>query len=69
MPKTPQRRERAVFFDADFFPTVFLRAAFVADFFFAVFFRAGFFLPPPSCLLTVAHARFSAVFFETPWRS
>src|SRR5690349_1432181 len=43
--------------------------------FFAVFLRADlrpllFFLaPPPSVLLTVAHARFCAVFLETPLRS
>jgi hypothetical protein len=52
------------------FVEVFFAGVFLADVFFAVL-RAVFFfaeLPfaPPSCLFTVAHARFCAVFFETP---
>jgi hypothetical protein len=76
-----QRRERDVlrdvFLRADL-REAFLGAAFLrAVFFLALFFEAAFFrvllffflAPPPSCLLTVAHARFAAVFFDTPRRS
>jgi hypothetical protein len=51
-------RPPADFFEADFFDAD-VRAP---DFFAALFFRA----PPPVCLLTVAQARLSAVFFDTP---
>jgi hypothetical protein len=61
---------RADVFFADFRPDVFL-ADLLADVFFADVFFADFLpalLPraPPVCLLTVAHARFCAVFFDTP---
>ncbi|MGN6520331.1 MAG: hypothetical protein ACTHK2_12990 [Dokdonella sp.] len=52
------------------FAGVFFADVFLADVFFAAFLAVFFFaavpFAPPSCLLTVAHARFCAVFFETP---
>ena len=57
-------REVLFVFFAGVFRVVFLPALF----FDAAFFRVLLFFlaPPPSCLLTVAHARFCAVFFDTP---
>lgn len=59
-----------------FFAPAFLAGAFLAVAFFAlVFFTVDFFavfffaddpFAPPSCRLTVAQARFCAVFFDTP---
>ncbi|HEY6544333.1 MAG TPA: hypothetical protein VIZ64_05525 [Dokdonella sp.] len=68
-------------FDADRFAGALRAADFFAAGFFAPdvadadFLRAGFFFAapgpfaPPSCLLTVAHARLAAVFFDTPFFS
>jgi hypothetical protein len=54
---------------ADFLAETF----FAVDFFAVDFFAAGFSeegpFAPPSCLFTVAHARFAATFFETPFSS
>jgi hypothetical protein len=82
---TAQRRDREVLrvvFLRDVFRRGVLPEVFLADdfrwavflpplFFDAAFFRVLLFFlaPPPSCLLTVAHARFCAVFFDTPRRS
>lgn len=62
---------RTGFLAADFFAGDFLAPDEVD----VAFLRAGFFfaapgpLAPPSCLLTVAHARLAAVFFDTPFFS
>lgn len=56
----------AVFLVPDFFAAEVLDVDFLRAVFLAV--AAGPFAPP-SCLLTVAHARLAAVFFETPFFS
>ncbi|MBK0014755.1 hypothetical protein, partial [Stenotrophomonas sp. S41] len=51
---------------ADFFVAVFFAAAFFAGAFFAALRPLPLRLPPPSCLLTVAHAMRSAVLSLAP---